>query len=180
MTPTVYFPPDPVDPSATRVFPKAELEATPAVTADVQDGPFELEGSTIVPMDSSHRVSQLSELEGSSRFSNRVSAMTTINGNRWSAVSSLSPSPLPSPPAKAAATAGVVPGAADLQIITQQHYGSTGQRYPPRQHSEDLHKSSSSRLPTMGETNNELCTTSSPSRQEKSYEDDRSQQRRSE
>jgi hypothetical protein len=125
MTPTVYFPPDPVDPSATRVFPKAELEATPAVTADVQDGPFELEGSTIVPMDSSHRVSQLSELEGSSRFSNRVSAMTTINGNRWSAVSSLSPSPLPSPPAKAAATAGVVPGAADLQIITQQHYGCT-------------------------------------------------------
>jgi hypothetical protein len=162
-TSTVYFPPDPIDPSATRVFPRAELEALPAVTADVQREPFELEGSTVMPMGPGSRASQMGELEDTPKLSNRISALTTANEGRWSAVSSLLPSSLPSPPATAADTARAVPVAMDLQIIGQQHYASTGQHgSTPQQHHESLYKSSSGRLPTMDENSSEPLSTPSP------------------
>jgi hypothetical protein len=162
-TPTVYFPPDPIDPSATRVFTRSELEAAPAVTAEVQNEPFELEGSTVAPIDPGNRASQMSELEDTPGFSNGVSALTTANEGRWSAVSSLPSSPLPSPPTIAADTAGVLPMAADLQIISQQHYGSTGQHYLPlQQHRLSPSKLSTGRLPTMGGNTSESSSTTSP------------------
>lgn len=153
------------------MFPKAELEATPAVVADVQNGPFELEGSTVVPTGPGNRASQVSELDGTSSVSNRVSAMTTANGSRWSAVSSLKSCSHPSPPTVTVDAAGGTPLAADLQVVSQQHYGSTGQHYTtPQQQQESLYRLSSSRLSTMAEDSGESPSAPSPSTVEQSKE----------
>jgi len=122
-TTTVYFQSDPIELSTTRVLPEADLEAA---TTESQNESIEIEGlPAVVPADMIYRTSQTSEFESASINSNRVSALTTTENNRWSAVSSLRSSWYPSrltAPAPAR-TAEVGPAAADLQIASQQHCG---------------------------------------------------------
>lgn len=76
-----------------------ELEDSPAVYTDWSyriSQASELEGSPVEPTDWTHRVSQISEPEEAFVASNRVSAITTDN-DRWSPVSSIRLSWLPSP-----------------------------------------------------------------------------------
>jgi hypothetical protein len=48
-TKTVYFPPDPIDPFATRIYPKIELDATNAIyELDDTTAPSELDVSVSV------------------------------------------------------------------------------------------------------------------------------------
>jgi hypothetical protein len=128
-TPTVYFSSDPIELSTTRVFPQADLEAA---TTESQNEFIEIESfPAVVPADMIYHTSQTSDFESASINSNRVSALTTTENNRWSAVSSLRSSWYPSrltAPAPAH-TAEVGPAATDLQIASQQHYDPSQHYY---------------------------------------------------
>lgn len=65
-TSTVYFPPDPIDPFATSVFPKAELDTFPKAIAELEgkNPPRELDSSPDAATNT-NRSSIFSELEGS-------------------------------------------------------------------------------------------------------------------
>jgi hypothetical protein len=135
-TATVYYPPDPINPFANSVFPKAELDTCPNAIAEL-DGksiPKELDGFGSAAVDQRHRSSIVSELEGSevgpSDPSKRISLATTANETRWSDVSSLAP-----PPAHRAVAAR--PSIAEsLQNGTQQqHHGWVQETlFAPRSH----------------------------------------------
>lgn len=102
---SVHFPPDPIDPFATRIIAKAELDTQPNAIAELyaHHAPSELEGS-------SSRISLLSELEGSpSNASNRVSARQRRPETRCSTISSLAPTSYHSPPSTLSGRPGVAP-----------------------------------------------------------------------
>jgi len=152
----------------TRVFPEADLEATHAATTNFHNEPIEpedspvvytdwsyrtsqtssLEGPPVESTDWSYRVSQISEPEEAFVSSNRVSAITTDN-DRWSAVSSLRLSWLPSTLPATARTVEVGPEATELQTFSQGDYGSGQNYYPSRQNQEGLHRFPSGRLSNM-------------------------------
>ena len=108
----VCSPPNPIDRSTIRVIPNADIEATPAFTTHFQNEPVELEDSAVVP--TTYQGSQMNEPEGTSVYSNRVSAITTDENNRWSAVSSLRSIWQPSRLKATARTAEVGPAATDM------------------------------------------------------------------
>jgi hypothetical protein len=82
--------------------------------------------------------------------SNRVSAITASNeNNRWSAISSLRSSWYPSRLKATSRTAEVAPATADLQVVSQQHYGPDQNYSPSEHHQEALHRFPSIRLSTM-------------------------------
>lgn len=155
-TATVYFPPDPIDPFATRIFPKIELDAVPNAIHEL-DGttaPSELENSKSAVTDPERPPSIVSELEGSPVIppgpTSRASVATALNENRWSNVSSLAP-----PPAHQ-------PSRAILSIVSQQHHGSGQDVFltPPRPHaSHRLSRPTSGLLPEIGVADDETHST---------------------
>lgn len=133
---------------------RSKINATPtatsafAATTNFHNEPIELEDSPVVYTDWSYRVSQISEPEEAFVSSNRVSAITTDN-DRWSPVSSLRLSWLPSPLPATARTTEVGPEATELQTFSHQHYGSGQNYYPSRHNQEGLRRFPSGRPPTM-------------------------------
>jgi len=119
----VYFPPDPINPFATQVFLRAELDTIPNTIAELDGNsvPKELDGAESAVTNPKRPVSVVSELEGSpgkpSVPTNRTSLSTTINEARWSDVSSLAP------PFAHRATVARPSIAESLQSTTQQHHG---------------------------------------------------------
>lgn len=106
----VSFPPDsPINKPGFKHVADAELNTHPNMVVELPTSrdPGELDAT---PTSSPNLI-------------NRVSAITTGDNARWSAVSSLSPPRVHS----LAPAAGVTPMAASLQAVSQQHYGS-GQR----------------------------------------------------
>ena len=161
-TATVYFPPDPIDPFATRIFPKVELDALPNVIHEL-DGttaPSELENSTSAVAEPKRPPSIVSELEGSPVIppdpTNRASVATTLNEDRWSNVSSLAP-PVVHRSSRARPSI-----AETLSIVSQQHHGSGQDVFltPPRPHaSHRLSRPTSGLLPDLGVSNDEIPLT---------------------
>lgn len=155
-TATVYFPPDPIDPFATRIFPKIELDALPNAIHEL-DGitaPSELENSKSAVTDPKRPLSIVSELEGSPVIlpgpTSRASVATALNENRWSNVSSLAP-----PPAHQSSRA-------ILSIVSQQHHGSGQDVFltPPRPHgSHRLFRLTSGLLPEIEVADDETHST---------------------
>lgn len=132
----MYFPPDPIDPFATRIIPKIELDtvANAIHELDGTDAPRELENSPSAVADPKRPSSIISELEGSpvtpSSPAGRTSAATTLNENNRSNMSSLAP-------LQAHRAMGARPSVAEsLFIISQQHHGSGHDIFltPPRPH----------------------------------------------
>jgi len=123
---SAHFPPDPIDPFATRIIARAELDTQPNAIAELDGNnkPSEVDGSE--PANARRSPSALSELEGSqvvpSDPSNRVSVSTTANEARFSNSSSLVP---PSTHRVITARASV---AASLQSVGQESL------LPPRPH----------------------------------------------
>jgi hypothetical protein len=151
-TGTVYFPPDPINPFATQVFDKAELDTFPNAIAELDGNsvPKELDGFESAATDQRRPISMLSELEGSpgepSEPTNRTSLSTTLNETRWSNVPSLAP-----PPAyRAAGTRASIVDS--LQSRNPQHPGSGQEVFltPPRPHaSHRLSRPTSGLLPEI-------------------------------
>jgi hypothetical protein len=142
----VYFPPDPINPFATQVFLRAELDTVPNTIAELDGNsvPKELDGSESAVANPKRPVSVVSELEGSpgkpSVPTNRTSLSTTLNEARWSDVSSLAP------PFAHRATAARPSIAESLQSATEQHHGPVLEALiAPRPHA--LHRLS---RPTSG------------------------------
>ncbi|GAB7331442.1 hypothetical protein MBLNU13_g02857t2 [Cladosporium sp. NU13] len=161
-TATVSFPPDPIDPFATRISPKIELDALPNAIHEL-DGttaPSELENSASAVTDPRRPPSIISELECSPGISsdpgNRASVATTLNDNRWSNAFSLAPS-------AAHQSSRARPSIAKtLSIVGQQHHGS-GQDFfltPPRPHaSHRLSRPTSGLLPQIEVPGDEFPST---------------------
>jgi hypothetical protein len=161
-TTTVYFPPDPIDPFATRIIPKIELDAVPNAIYEL-DGttaPNEIADSKSAVTDLKKPASIVSELEGSPVIppdpTNRASAATTLNEDRWSDVSSLAP------PVVHRASRARPSIAETLSIVSQQHHGSGQDVFltPPRPHaSHRLSRPASGFLPNIGVSHDEIPLT---------------------
>ena len=155
-TSVVYFPPDPIDPCATRIFPKIELDTTPNAIYELDgaSAPSELEVSVSVSVGARRPLSAISELEGSPVTppdpTSRASVATTLNEIRWSNVSSLAP-----PPAHQSSRA-------ILSIVSQQHHGSGQDVFltPPRPNaSHRLSRPTSGLLPEIEVADDETHST---------------------
>lgn len=163
---TVYFPTDPIDPSATIIFPKIELDALPNAIHEL-DGttaPSEPGRSTSAVKDPRRPPSIFSELEGSPVISpdpnDRASEATTLKENRWSDVSSLAP---PALHRSSRARSSIVE---TLSIVSQQHHGSLQDVFltPPRPHaSHRLSRPASGLLSNVEVPDDEAPSTPKPS-----------------
>ena len=157
----VYFPPDPIDPFATRIIPKIELDAIPNAIHEL-DGtaaPSELESSASAVADAKRPSSIISELEGSP-VTPSASMATTLNRNRWSNASSLAP---PQTHRVMAARPSI---AESLSIVSQQHHGSGQVVFltPPRPHaSHRVSRPTSGLLPEIEVLDDEIPSTPNPS-----------------
>jgi hypothetical protein len=159
-TTTVYLPPDLIDPFATRIIPKIELDTTNAIhELDGTTAPSELEHSTSAVVDPKRPSSIVSELEGSpvtpSGPADRVSVATTPNQNRWSNTSSLAPP-------QGNRTVARPSIAETLSIVSQQHHGSGQDVFltPPRPHaSHRLSRPTSGLLPEIEGSEDEIPST---------------------
>ena len=126
----------------------------------VADAELDTHPNMVVELPTSSEPGELDATPTSySNLNNRVSAMTTGDNARWSAVSSLSPPRVHSP----APAASVTPMAASLQAVSQQHYDSGQQSYllaPGNTH--HLHRSPSGPLPTIQVSGSEIPLTPRP------------------
>lgn len=140
----VSFPPDsPMDKPGFKHVADAELDTHP---------------NMVVELPTSNDPGELDATPTSSPTPNdRVSAMTSGDIARWSAVTSLSPPRVHNP----APAASITPMAASLQAVSQQHYGPGQQSYllvPGDIH--HLYRSPSGPLPTIQVSGSQISLTS--------------------
>jgi len=156
-TSEVYFPPDPIYDTATKVLPRVELDAQSQATyeLDGQVASSELESSARAVANSKDPSKAVYELDAtpcaSPEASNRVSALTTAYESRFSAVSSLEASPQH--------YSGAAGAASRLQVVSQQHYGAAQSQFLIPEDMHRLDRPSSGTLPAVQAAESELPST---------------------